>query len=111
MKADWFRIDSDACQLFDAGMSGKLIQIAVAHDGGPNGADVLEHYFHEASVPALSRAMDVTIDGALYTVWNFADAAAAQRIVEEFAGIDVSTLGPVWLAANAARLNVTYLDE
>lgn len=90
----------------------KLIQVAVAHDGGElYGSDVLEQYFYENSVPVLSRAMDVVIDGVVYTVWNFNDAWAAQKIIEEFNGIDVSTLGDDWLKANAFRLTTQVVDD
>jgi hypothetical protein len=89
----------------------KFIQIAVAClDDGPYGSDVLEHYFHEHSIPVISQAMDVTIDGQIFTVWNFIDRKAAERIVEEFGGIDVSTLDEGWLKANAFRLSTQLLD-
>lgn len=90
----------------------KFIQIAVASlDNGPFGTDVLEHYFHEHSIPVISQAMNVTIDGALYTVWNFIDADAAQKIVEEFNGVYVSTLNEEWQKANAFRLSTQLLDS
>lgn len=75
------------------------------------GTDVLEHYFHEHSIPVISQAMNVTIDGALYTVWNFIDADAAQKIVEEFNGVYVSTLNEEWQKANAFRLSTQLLDS
>ena len=55
--------------------------------------------------------MNVTIDGALYTIWNFIDADAAQKIVEEFSGVYVSTLSEKWQKANAFRLSTQLLDS
>ncbi|CAN5192827.1 hypothetical protein BH10PSE11_BH10PSE11_08330 [soil metagenome] len=90
----------------------KFIQIAVARlDDGPYGTDVLENYFHEHSIPAISQAMDVTIDGQPYTVWNFINAKAAQTIIDEFNGIDVSTLSEDWRKANAFRLSTQLLGD
>lgn len=90
----------------------KFIQIAVPPlDDGPYGTDVLENYFHEHSIPAISQAMNVAINGQIYTVWNFINAKAAQTIIEEFNGIDISTLSEEWRKSNAFRLSTQVLGE